>query len=157
MIDHESFSTSPPLVVPMYPETVAALRAAGDPHIGADGRVPHGSSDDPDVLDFSANTNPRVPPGARDVFEGSFDATRSYPDDGYPDFRAAAAGFVGCNPEQVVPTAGGLEAIRLAIGTSVRAGGVGVQYRVVINEGRLAALQPHLASVFAETRRREQY
>ena len=106
----------------MDPDTVAALRAAGDPHIGADGRVPHGSSDDPDVLDFSANTNPRVPPGARDVFEGSFDATRSYPDDGYPDFRAAAAGFVGCNPEQVVPTAGGLEAIRLAIGTSVRAG-----------------------------------
>ncbi|MDS0280936.1 threonine-phosphate decarboxylase CobD [Haloarcula onubensis] len=108
----------------MNPDTVAALRAAGEhsAHIGADGRVPHGSSDDPDVLDFSANTNPLVPPGTREAFEGSFDAARTYPDDGYPDFRAAAAEFVGCEPGQVVPTAGGLEAIRLAIGTTVRTG-----------------------------------
>jgi len=108
----------------MDPDTVAALRAAGEhhTHIGADGRVPHGSSDDPSVLDFSANTNPRVPPETRAVFESAFDAARSYPDDGYPAFRAAAAEFVGCEPDQVVPTAGGLEAIRLAIGTAVRAG-----------------------------------
>ena len=106
----------------MNPDSVAALRAGGDPHVGADGRVPHGSSDDPDVLDFSANTNPLVPPGTRAVFERSFDAVRSYPDDGYPDFRAATAEFVDCAPEQVVPTAGGLEAIRLAIGTTVRPG-----------------------------------
>jgi len=108
----------------MDPDTVARLRAAGemDPHIGPDGRVPHGSSDDPSLLDFSANTNPHVPPGARSVFESSFDAARSYPDDGYPDFRRAAAAFVDCDPSQVVPTAGGLEAIRLAIETTVRAG-----------------------------------
>ncbi|WP_277540146.1 threonine-phosphate decarboxylase CobD [Haloarcula laminariae] len=108
----------------MNPDSVAALRAAGesDPHIGADGRVPHGSSDDPDLLDFSANTNPLVPPGTRDVFGAAFDAARSYPDDGYPAFRSAAAEFVGCDPAEVVPTAGGLEAIRLAIGTTVRPG-----------------------------------
>ncbi|WP_324663340.1 threonine-phosphate decarboxylase CobD [Haloarcula sediminis] len=108
----------------MDPDSVAALRAAGgtDPHIGADGRVPHGSSDDPDLLDFSANTNPLVPPGTREVFKKAFDAARSYPNDGYPDFRAAAAEFVGCDPGQVVPTAGGLEAIRLAIQTTVRPG-----------------------------------
>ena len=108
----------------MDPDSVAALRAAGesDPHIGADGRVPHGSSDDPDLLDFSANTNPRTPPGTREVFEAAFDTARSYPNDGYPDFSTAAAEFVDCDPEQVVPTAGGLEAIRLAIGTTVGAG-----------------------------------
>lgn len=106
----------------MDPDSVAALHAAGEsePHIGTDGRVPHGSSDDPSLLDFSANTNPRVPPGTREAFEGAFDAARSYPDDGYPDFRAAAAEFVGCEPGDVVPTAGGLEAIRLAIGTTVQ-------------------------------------
>ncbi|MFC6756268.1 MULTISPECIES: threonine-phosphate decarboxylase CobD [Haloarcula] len=108
----------------MDPDSVAALRAAGESesHIGTDGRVPHGSSDDPDVLDFSANTNPRVPPGTREVFEAAFDTARSYPNDGYPDFRAAAAEFVGCDPAQVVPTAGGLEAIRLSIQTTVRSG-----------------------------------
>ncbi|MDS0260609.1 aminotransferase class I/II-fold pyridoxal phosphate-dependent enzyme [Haloarcula sp. S1CR25-12] len=108
----------------MDPDTVAQLRAAGDsdPHVGPDGRVPHGSSDDPSLLDFSANTNPRVPPGARDVFEAAFDAARTYPNDGYPDFRAAAAEFVGCGPDEVIPTAGGLEAIRLAIETTVHAG-----------------------------------
>jgi len=106
----------------MDPDTVARLRAAADPHVDAEGRVPHGSSDDPELLDFSANTNPRVPPGTREAFEAAFDAARSYPNDGYPEFRAAAAEFVGCEPGQVVPTAGGLEAIRLAIGTTVRAG-----------------------------------
>jgi len=108
----------------MDPDSVAALRAAGetDLHIGTDGRVPHGSSDDPDLLDFSANTNPRVPPGTRETFAAAFDTARSYPNDGYPAFRAAAADFVGCDPDQVVPTAGGLEALRLSIQTRVRAG-----------------------------------
>jgi len=106
----------------MDPDTVEQLRASDDAFVDADGRVPHGSSDDPALLDFSANTNPRVPPGTREVFEAAFDASRSYPSDDYADFRNAAAEFVGCAPEQVVPTAGGLEAIRLAIGTTVRAG-----------------------------------
>ncbi|MFC7019916.1 MULTISPECIES: threonine-phosphate decarboxylase CobD [Haloarcula] len=106
----------------MDPDTVERLRASGDDAIGPDGRVPHGSDDDPQVLDFSANTNPRLPPGVETVYREAFDAARSYPADDYSAFRAAAAEFVGCSPEQVVPTAGGLEAIRLAIQTTVRAG-----------------------------------
>ncbi|MFC7027425.1 threonine-phosphate decarboxylase CobD [Halomicroarcula sp. GCM10025324] len=106
----------------MDPDTVERLRASGDDAIGPDGRVPHGSDDDPQVLDFSANTNPRLPSGVEAVYREAFDAARSYPADDYPGFCGAAADFVGCAPEQVVPTAGGLEAIRLAIQTTVRAG-----------------------------------
>ena len=86
------------------------------------GRVPHGSSDDPDVLDLSANVNPRVPDGTRAVYREAFEDARSYPNDGYPAFRAAAADVVGCDPESVVPTPGGLAAIRLAIGVTVSPG-----------------------------------
>jgi histidinol-phosphate aminotransferase/threonine-phosphate decarboxylase len=85
-------------------------------------RVPHGSSDDPDVLDFSANINPRTPPGTRAVYEGALDAARSYPPRGYPAFRAAAADYADCDPERVVPTGGGLQAIRLTIATHVEPG-----------------------------------
>ncbi|KAA9396755.1 pyridoxal phosphate-dependent class II aminotransferase [Haloarcula sp. CBA1130] len=110
----------------MDPDSVESLRAGGggraEDAIGPDGRVPHGSSDDPDLLDFSANTNPRVPPDAGKAYRETFETARSYPADDYPEFRAAAASVVSCEPEQVIPTAGGLEAIRLAIQTTVRAG-----------------------------------
>ncbi|WP_254273500.1 threonine-phosphate decarboxylase CobD [Haloarcula marina] len=110
----------------MDPDTIEQFRAecgAGtDASVDADGRVPHGSSDDPELLDFSANTNPRVPDGAARVYSSSFAAAKSYPADDYAGFRAAAADFVGCEPLEIVPTAGGLEAIRLAIQTTVRAG-----------------------------------
>ncbi|MCU4800010.1 threonine-phosphate decarboxylase CobD [Halobacteria archaeon HArc-gm2] len=106
----------------MHPEAVDALRSGAEDAIDADGRVPHGSSDDPDVLDFSANVNPRVPDGAEAVFRESFDTARSYPDDAYPEFRRAAASYVDCDPDAVVPTAGGLAAIRLAIQTAVSPG-----------------------------------
>ncbi|MBV0923908.1 threonine-phosphate decarboxylase CobD [Halomicroarcula limicola] len=107
----------------MDPDSVDRLRTLGetDPHFDADGRVPHGSSDDRELLDFSANTNPRVPPGSARVFSSAFAAARSYPADDYLPFRTTAAEFVGCDPVQVIPTAGGLEAIRLAIQTTVRA------------------------------------
>jgi threonine-phosphate decarboxylase len=85
-------------------------------------RVPHGSSDAPDVLDLSANINPELPAGTRTVYESALEAARSYPNDGYPAFRAAAADYVGCEPEAVVPTAGGLAAMRLAIGVTVAPG-----------------------------------
>ncbi|MFU1780153.1 threonine-phosphate decarboxylase [Haloarcula japonica] len=110
----------------MDPDSVEGLRASGGDGagdaIGPDGRVPHGSSDDPDLLDFSANTNPRVPPDAAETYQKAFEAARSYPADDYPAFREAAAAFVDCDPAQVIPTAGGLEAIRLTIQTTVRAG-----------------------------------
>jgi L-threonine-O-3-phosphate decarboxylase len=86
------------------------------------GRVPHGGSDDTDLVDFSANVNPERPPGTAAVYESAFDAVGRYPDDGYPAFRDAAADAVGCDPAQVVPTAGGLEAVRLAVETTVSAG-----------------------------------
>lgn len=85
-------------------------------------RVPHGGSDDADLLDFSANTNSKVPNGAREVYEAAFDDARRYPDDGYPEFREAAARTVGCAPKQVIPTPGGLAAIRLTIASRVERG-----------------------------------
>ena len=87
-----------------------------DPEAVAGGtRVPHGSSDDPDLLDFSANTNPLVPEGTERVYRGAFGAARTYPPDGYPAYRQAAADYVDCDPGDVVPTPGGLAAIRLAV------------------------------------------
>ncbi|MEZ3115145.1 aminotransferase class I/II-fold pyridoxal phosphate-dependent enzyme [Halobaculum sp. MBLA0147] len=85
-------------------------------------RVPHGGADDPELLDFSANTNPETPPGTREVYTEALDAARGYPDDAYPAFRAAAADFVDCAPEQVVQTPGGLAGLRLALATRVGPG-----------------------------------
>ena len=91
-------------------------------------RVPHGGSDDRGLVDFSANTNPVRPAGVGDVYEAALaDATR-YADD-FADFRAAAAAYVGrdsdaadCAADDVVPTAGGLAALRLAFGVTVSPG-----------------------------------
>ncbi|WP_081603355.1 pyridoxal phosphate-dependent aminotransferase [Natrinema altunense] len=90
--------------------------------ISAGERVPHGGETDRDLLDFSANTNPRTPAGVGDAYAAALEASRRYPDDGYPAFRAAAADFVGCEPERVVPTPGGLAAIRLAMETALEPG-----------------------------------
>lgn len=90
--------------------------------VGDVDRVPHGSSDESDVLDLSANINPRTPDGTRTVYEAGLEDARSYPNDSYPEFRAAAAEYVGCAPESIVPTPGGLAAIRLAIGVTVAPG-----------------------------------
>jgi histidinol-phosphate/aromatic aminotransferase/cobyric acid decarboxylase-like protein len=93
-----------------------------DPDAVADAtRVPHGGSDDPDLVDFSANTNPERPAGVADAYEAAFaDATRYA--DGFPEFRAAAADYVGCESGAVVPTAGGVAALRLAFGVTVAPG-----------------------------------
>jgi L-threonine-O-3-phosphate decarboxylase len=90
--------------------------------LDATSEVHHGSRDDPGVLDFSANTNPRVPAGVAGVYGSALAAAGSYPDDGYPEYRGAAAEFVGCEPDAVVPTPGGLAAIRLAVATTVGPG-----------------------------------
>ncbi|MCF2165978.1 threonine-phosphate decarboxylase CobD [Halobacterium salinarum] len=86
------------------------------------GRVAHGGSDDPDVLDFSANTTPRTPPGTRAAYAAALDDAARYPDDDYPAFRAAAADHVDCARDTVVQTPGGLAGIRLAIETRVTPG-----------------------------------
>ena len=82
-------------------------------------RAPHGSSDDPDLIDFSANTNPLVPDGVEAVYREAFDAARTYPPEPPADFRRAAAAYVDCDPDAVVPTPGGLAAIRLAVSLAV--------------------------------------
>ena len=89
---------------------------------GSVGRVPHGSSDDFELLDFSANVNPRVPEGVGDVYADALDRARRYPEDDYPEYRTAAAVHVGCEPSEVIPTPGGLAALRLAIEVVVEKG-----------------------------------
>jgi histidinol-phosphate/aromatic aminotransferase/cobyric acid decarboxylase-like protein len=85
-------------------------------------RAPHGSSDDPDLLDFSANTNPEVPAGVEAVYRGAFADARSYPAEPPTAFGEAAADYVDCDPESVVPTPGGLAAIRAAVALAVDPG-----------------------------------
>lgn len=88
-----------------------------DPNATASvGRVTHGSSDA--VYDFSANCNPRVP-DVHAVYDAAFETARSYPNETYPDYRAAAAEYVDCAPELVTPTAGGMAALRLTIELTV--------------------------------------
>jgi len=107
----------------MDPDAVDALlddRDGSDDGGGA--RVPHGSTDDPQVLDFSANTNPRVPEGATRVYQTVLPTARRYPSDDYCSYRVTAGEYVDCDPQCVIPTPGGLAAIRLAIQTTVRSG-----------------------------------
>jgi len=85
-------------------------------------REPHGSADDPDLLDFSANTNPAVPPETERVYCEAFGDAHSYPAEPPTAYREAAAAAVDCDPEQVIPTPGGLAAIRQAIALAVDAG-----------------------------------
>jgi histidinol-phosphate/aromatic aminotransferase/cobyric acid decarboxylase-like protein len=85
-------------------------------------RVPHGGADDHDVLDFSANVNPDRPAGVSPIYESALPASGAYPSDDYCEFRVAAGEYLGCEPSDVVPTPGGLAALRLAIGTLVHSG-----------------------------------
>lgn len=85
-------------------------------------RVPHGGADRRDVLDFSANINPCVPEGVGLVYADALDRARSYPPEPPASFAAAAARFLGVTPDEIVPTPGGLAAIRLAIETTIRPG-----------------------------------
>lgn len=85
-------------------------------------RVPHGSSDDTDLLDFSANTNPVVPDGVTQVYDAALEASRRYPPEPPTAFCETAAAYVGCDAENVVPTPGGLAAIRLAFEVAVEPG-----------------------------------
>lgn len=85
-------------------------------------RVPHGGTTDPTVLDFSANVNPETPTGVQAAYDAALEASRRYPDDVYPAFRASAAEYAGCEADDVIPTAGGLAALRLAFETHLESG-----------------------------------
>lgn len=84
--------------------------------------VTHGGTSDPDVLDFSANTNPRSPPGVVAAYDAALSSSRRYPSSDYPEFRNAAAEYVGCEGRQVLPTAGGMAGIRLVVSTVLEDG-----------------------------------
>ncbi|MFB6353972.1 MAG: aminotransferase class I/II-fold pyridoxal phosphate-dependent enzyme [Halobacteriales archaeon] len=115
------------------------------------GREPHGGSDDRELLDFSANTNPETPDGVRAVYEAALDRSRRYPPEPPTAFREAAAGFLAVEPEQVVPSPGGLAAVRLAIETAVGPGDTvlvpapsfGEYAREVRLQGAEPAVVPH--------------
>ncbi len=85
-------------------------------------RVPHGSEPDSPGIDFSANVNPEIPPGIEAVYESALGDSRAYPADAAPTFRLAASEYVAVDTRQVIPTAGGLAAIRLALSVTVSPG-----------------------------------
>ncbi|MFB6131809.1 MAG: threonine-phosphate decarboxylase [Halanaeroarchaeum sp.] len=90
--------------------------------IGTIDRVRHGGHADDDQLEFSANVNPTVPDGVASVYEKALDELGAYPPEPPDAFVDAAAEYVGADPESVIPTPGGLAAIRLAIETTVEQG-----------------------------------
>ena len=113
------------------------------------GRAVHGGSTAP--LDFSANTNPERPPGVAAVYEDALDDAARYPDDSYAQYREAAADYVDCDLGEIVPTAGGTEAIRLALATHVSPGdsvlvptpSFGEYAREIRLQGATPAFVPH--------------
>ncbi|MFB6108719.1 MAG: histidinol-phosphate transaminase [Haloplanus sp.] len=90
--------------------------------VGEVGRVPHGGTSDATLLDFSANTNPERPSGVVSVYESAYAAATQYPSDDYCAFRTAAGEYLGCEPLNVVPTAGGLAGLRLAFQVTLEPG-----------------------------------
>lgn len=85
-------------------------------------RVPHGSEPNAPGIDFSANVNPETPPGIQSVYDSAFEDSRAYPSDTAPGYRMAASEYVDVEPDQIVPTPGGLAAIRLALSVTVGPG-----------------------------------
>ncbi|MDY6776392.1 MAG: threonine-phosphate decarboxylase CobD [Halobacteria archaeon] len=81
-----------------------------------EGRAFHGGqkSHHGDVIDFSANINPYPPPEAlREAYESAFDSVGEYPDDSYSDLRESLSRLCGVSRDNVVPTNGAAEALRL--------------------------------------------
>ena len=78
------------------------------------------STDDPcEWLDFSANLRPEGPPQwVRETFHAAAEKLRFYPDPEMKRAREGLAAFLGVPYECVLPTAGGIEAIDLALSVS---------------------------------------
>ncbi|WP_331236244.1 threonine-phosphate decarboxylase [Natronorarus salvus] len=85
-------------------------------------RVPHGGGVDSGLIDFSANVNPETAPGVTAVYDGALAVSKRYHADDYTGYRTAAGASVGCEPISVIPTAGGLDGIRLALSVHVDRG-----------------------------------
>jgi len=105
-----------------HPYHDQASTASDDQRGTSNLRIAQEGPDDRLLLDFSSTTNPAIPTGAVQAYQSAFAASRSYPSDSYCDFRIAAAEYVGCEPEQVIPTAGRMAALRLAIATTIDSG-----------------------------------
>lgn len=75
-----------------------------------------------DLLDFSTIANPCRPDGVNRIYETALCAARSHPHDDYCEYRIAAGEYLDVDPRSVVPTAGGLEAVRLATTVAVGEG-----------------------------------
>ncbi|WP_411965471.1 pyridoxal phosphate-dependent aminotransferase [Haloferax sp. YSMS24] len=84
--------------------------------------VTHGGTADHSLVDFSLGSNPERPSGLASIYESAFSTSQRYSLDDYSEFRVAAADYVACNPEQIIPAAGVVEALRLAIGVTVSPG-----------------------------------
>jgi threonine-phosphate decarboxylase len=111
----------------------------------------HGGAEDPELLDFSANVNPERPPGVAGVYESALAVARRYPTEAEAAaFREAAAEHADCEPESVIPTAGGSQAIRLAIATTVGPGDTAVvpapSFAEYAREVRLAGGTPEFVA-----------
>ncbi len=77
--------------------------------------VRHGSSDEFALLDFSANINPDSPDGVADVYSNALETARRYPPEPPAAYREAAGTYLDCQPNHVIPTPGGLAALRLTL------------------------------------------
>ncbi|MFC7204524.1 aminotransferase class I/II-fold pyridoxal phosphate-dependent enzyme [Haloferax namakaokahaiae] len=84
--------------------------------------VSHGGTADHTLIDFSLGSNPERPAGLASVYESALSTSRRYALDDYAAFRVEAAAYVGCEPQHIVPAAGVVEAIRLALGVTVSPG-----------------------------------
>lgn len=73
-----------------------------------------------DLLDFSVNLNPLGPP--KKLLGGIFQDISKYPDNGYPEFKKAAADSLNVLPENIVPGNGSSELIRLFAETVIEPG-----------------------------------
>lgn len=69
--------------------------------------------DTAELLDFSVNLNPLGPPGMAGILGKVPALIENYPDNRYPVFREAAAGYLGVLPVNIVPGNGSSEIIRL--------------------------------------------
>lgn len=118
-------------MIPMDPDAVEDVSSAlggGDDasrlRRTADGNCLQEEGTEQGILDFSAIVSAWTPDGVAQVYESALAGAQSYPANDYSAFRATAADYVGCEATQVVPTAGRLAAIRLAVATTVDAGKV---------------------------------
>lgn len=86
--------------------------------VGSVGRVAHGGHAD-ETVEFSANINPAVPPGVEAIYHDAIQKVSAYPPKPPTEYVESAAEYVDVASHQIVPTPGGLAAIRLAIETTV--------------------------------------